>query len=107
LLLDDRTRARRNSTPQIFDVLALSASFLQPSDGRARDKRESAIDSDGVPVKRENLSTVWLPVVDAFRTFCTDPGPEGAALLSEVHSIALLAYAEQNQRLTNSPGDLR
>jgi len=26
----------------------------------------------------------WLAVVDAFRTFCANPGPEGSALLSGV-----------------------
>src|ERR1700730_3374264 len=30
---------------------------------------------------------VWLPVVDAFRTFCIDPGPEGATLLLEVQKV--------------------
>ena len=50
---------------------------------------------------------VCLPVVDAFRTFCIDPDPEGAALLLEVQKISSLSYTQQNQTFMGSPGDLR
>jgi hypothetical protein len=49
---------------------------------------------------------VWLPVVDAFRTFCIDPGPERVALLLEVQKGSSLSYTQQNQTFIGSPEDL-
>jgi hypothetical protein len=41
-------------------------------------------------INRERFSRVWLPVVDAFRTFCVNPSPEGSALLSGVRDLIFL-----------------
>jgi hypothetical protein len=40
----------------------------------------------------------WLPVVDAFRTFCVNPSPEGSALLAGVRNLTFPAVIAQGSR---------
>jgi resolvase-like protein len=41
-------------------------------------------------------NTFRLPVVDAFRTFCVNPSPEGSALLSGVRNLTFLGLIGQS-----------
>jgi hypothetical protein len=41
------------------------------------------------------VSKMWLPVVDAFRTFCVNPSPESSALLSGVRNLTFLGLIGQ------------
>jgi hypothetical protein len=69
-----------------------SLGFPSPS---APPDPESTDECWGVPDRFTMLSTkrasscnlkVWLPVVDAFRTFCVNPSPQGSALLSSLRN---------------------
>jgi hypothetical protein len=47
------------------------------------------------PSLRAGQLKFWLPVVDAFRTFCVNPSPEGSALLSGVKNLTFLGLIGQ------------
>jgi hypothetical protein len=46
-------------------------------------------------MRRRRIETIdfigWLPLVDAFRTFCRLPGVEGKILFAEIASFPALA----------------
>jgi hypothetical protein len=45
---------------------------------------------------------IRVPVVDAFRTFCINPGSEGSALLNGVRNLTYLTFVDQVSGPRNS-----
>jgi len=48
---------------------------------------ESKLGYHSAIVSRLLAPLVWLPTLDAFRTFCLNPGPEGKVVLEGIQQL--------------------
>lgn len=70
---------------------SLKTDFRQPFDMLAKTAlSNSASDSKENPIEASTgEKEIWLPLVDAFRTFCLAPGAAGRLLFEQVRRVAM------------------